>query len=124
MQIKHVWRNIEFASFINRVMWNRANARVSAGTMGLCFSWQGANGQTFAAFQTGQHVTVYRAMDAVWPPAPFGLCPTRRERQERLEIGEYGAAMIRAMQSDDCERWIDSAIAYRAGYDYACGYHD
>jgi hypothetical protein len=90
----HSIPNVDFASFINSVMWHRANARVWAGPMDLCFSWQGANGRTYAAFRFGTGVKVYRAMDAKWPVAPWGLCPTRRERRERLNIGPFAHVSI------------------------------
>lgn len=85
---KHQWKHIDFASFINLVMWNRVNARVWPGPMGLCFSWQGARGQTFAAFRRGNGVMIYRAMNAVWPVQSC-LVPTRGERQEKMQIGPF-----------------------------------
>jgi hypothetical protein len=88
MKIQHRWPRIDFASFINLVMWNRTNTRVWPGPLGLCFSWQGARGETFAAFHTDEGVVIYRAMDAHWP-IQSTLTPNRAERQERLQIGPY-----------------------------------
>lgn len=68
----HLARNTPFDQFINSVMWTRANSRIWAGPLGLCFSWQGARGQTFAAFSRGKDVVIYRAMSRNWPPAVFG----------------------------------------------------